>query len=98
MASLTGQESIDNVNKQQPIALAINLGVNVGLSLLTLGAFCWLRPKNGGKAMRYLSRPLLGCCSVFDLVSIHSNPPRATTHPLFKRCDFILTNFHGNRS
>lgn len=29
-------------------ALAINLGTNVGLSLLTLGAFCWLRPRNGG--------------------------------------------------
>ncbi|KAF9350827.1 hypothetical protein BGX34_000983 [Mortierella sp. NVP85] len=58
MASLTGQESIDNVNKQQPIALAINLGVNIGLSLLTLGAFCWLRPKNGViYAKKYKSSP-----------------------------------------
>ncbi|GJJ74782.1 calcium permeable stress-gated cation channel [Entomortierella parvispora] len=31
----------------QVSALAINLGTNVGLSLLTLGAFCWLRPRNG---------------------------------------------------
>lgn len=32
-------------------ALAINLGTNVALSLFTLGAFCWLRPRNGGKEL-----------------------------------------------
>jgi hypothetical protein len=36
------------MDKLQPSALAVNLGTNVALSLLTLGAFCWLRPKNGG--------------------------------------------------
>ncbi|KAF9934010.1 hypothetical protein FBU30_003728 [Linnemannia zychae] len=37
----------DDVSKLQPAALAINLGTNIALSLITLGAFCWLRPKNG---------------------------------------------------
>ncbi|KAG0047434.1 hypothetical protein BGZ83_007523 [Gryganskiella cystojenkinii] len=32
---------------QQPAALAVNLGTNIALSLITLGAFCWLRPRNG---------------------------------------------------
>ena len=36
-------------DKLQPAALAVNLGTNVALSLITLGAFCWLRPRNGGK-------------------------------------------------
>lgn len=35
-------------DKLQPAALAVNLGTNIGLSLITLGAFCWLRPRNGG--------------------------------------------------
>ncbi|KAG0289684.1 hypothetical protein BGZ96_006809 [Linnemannia gamsii] len=35
------------MDKLQPSALAVNLGTNIALSLLTLGAFCWLRPKNG---------------------------------------------------
>ncbi|KAK5814319.1 hypothetical protein F5H01DRAFT_23086 [Linnemannia elongata] len=34
-------------DKLQPAALAVNLGTNIGLSLITLGAFCWLRPRNG---------------------------------------------------
>ncbi|CAO3565909.1 unnamed protein product [Mortierella alpina] len=47
MTSVTQWENINKVNELQISALAINLGTNVGLSLLTLGAFCWLRPKNG---------------------------------------------------
>ncbi|KAF9143831.1 hypothetical protein BG015_000296 [Linnemannia schmuckeri] len=34
-------------DKLQPTALAVNLGTNITLSILTLGAFCWLRPRNG---------------------------------------------------
>ncbi|KAI1297460.1 hypothetical protein EDD11_007120 [Mortierella claussenii] len=52
--------SISNpaVDNLQPTALAINLATNVGLSLLTLGAFCWLRPKNGViYARKYKSSP-----------------------------------------
>ncbi|KAF8939977.1 hypothetical protein EDD21DRAFT_400195 [Dissophora ornata] len=48
----------DALNKQQPSALAINLGTNVALSLVTLAAFCWLRPKNGViYARKYKSLP-----------------------------------------
>ncbi|KAF9189862.1 hypothetical protein BGZ51_009231 [Haplosporangium sp. Z 767] len=47
MTSISNSEAIANINKVQPAALAINLGTNVALSLITLGAFCWLRPKNG---------------------------------------------------
>ncbi|KAG0268493.1 hypothetical protein DFQ27_006558 [Actinomortierella ambigua] len=40
--------SIANINPDlQAAALGINVGTNVALSLITLGAFCWLRPKNG---------------------------------------------------
>ncbi|KAF9917193.1 hypothetical protein BX616_001673 [Lobosporangium transversale] len=47
MTSISQAEKIAAINELQPTALATNLGINVGLSLLTLGAFCWLRPKNG---------------------------------------------------
>ncbi|KAG0232726.1 hypothetical protein BGW41_001737 [Actinomortierella wolfii] len=40
--------SIAKVDQElQAAALGINVGTNVALSLITLGAFCWLRPKNG---------------------------------------------------
>ncbi|KAG0218308.1 hypothetical protein BGX33_007813 [Mortierella sp. NVP41] len=46
------------IDKLQPTALAVNLGTNIALSLLTLGAFCWLRPKNGViYARKYKSSP-----------------------------------------
>ncbi|KAF9976856.1 hypothetical protein BGZ73_007655 [Actinomortierella ambigua] len=40
--------SIANINQElQAAALGVNVGTNIALSLITLGAFCWLRPKNG---------------------------------------------------
>jgi hypothetical protein len=48
MSTITQPNDV-NIAKLQPAALAVNLGTNVALSLITLGAFCWLRPKNGGK-------------------------------------------------
>ncbi|KAG0367716.1 hypothetical protein BGZ54_003394 [Gamsiella multidivaricata] len=56
MSSIYNPDSA--INDKQPIALAINLGTNVALSLITLGAFCWLRPRNGViYARKYKSSP-----------------------------------------
>ncbi|KAG0320232.1 hypothetical protein BGZ99_004655 [Dissophora globulifera] len=52
---------INNLNGQQPTALAINLATNVGLSLITLGAFCWLRPKNGDDGYFSWMGPVWSC-------------------------------------
>ncbi|KAF9112692.1 hypothetical protein BGX27_002953 [Mortierella sp. AM989] len=58
MTSISQKEVIARINEIQPVALGINLGTNIGLSLLTLGAFCWLRPKNGViYARKYKSSP-----------------------------------------
>ncbi|KAF9911411.1 hypothetical protein EC991_003667 [Linnemannia zychae] len=45
--STISQPNNVNIDKLQPAALAVNLGTNIALSLFTLGAFCWLRPRNG---------------------------------------------------
>ncbi|KAF9348695.1 hypothetical protein BGX26_012919 [Mortierella sp. AD094] len=58
MASISQQDAIAKINALQLPALAVNLGTNVALSLITLGAFCWLRPKNGViYARKYKSSP-----------------------------------------
>ncbi|KAF9209614.1 hypothetical protein BGZ49_002770 [Haplosporangium sp. Z 27] len=58
MTTISQQDAVAKINELQPMALAINLGTNIGLSILTLGAFCWLRPKNGViYARKYKSSP-----------------------------------------
>ncbi|KAG0240516.1 hypothetical protein B0O80DRAFT_496364 [Mortierella sp. GBAus27b] len=58
MSSVAQWDSVSGFKQQQPIALAINLGTNVLLSLVTLAAFCWLRPRNGViYAKKYKSSP-----------------------------------------
>ncbi|KAG0027218.1 hypothetical protein BGZ82_009109 [Podila clonocystis] len=48
MSTIINQNNnLTAVDDLQLTALGINLGTNVALSLFTLAAFCWLRPKNG---------------------------------------------------
>ncbi|KAF9437324.1 hypothetical protein BGZ76_001211 [Entomortierella beljakovae] len=58
MASISQQSAIESISDLKPQALAVNLATNVGLSLITLGVFCVLRPKNGViYAKKYKSSP-----------------------------------------
>ncbi|KAF9430819.1 hypothetical protein BGZ94_003608 [Podila epigama] len=48
MSTIINQnQNLTAVDDLQLTALGINLGTNVALSLFTLAAFCWLRPRNG---------------------------------------------------
>lgn len=68
-------------DKLQPAALAVNLGTNIGLSLITLGAFCWLRPRNGGNFLFFSFDSWFTLRSTIDL----STPDKAVCGRLLSR-------------